>query len=179
MESPTVINLMRHMRGDQKIPLEEVHQFYPTITKLYPGRPEMVVMKMTNGRNIQMFRGGVVQILGCVCDVQAKDMIHELLNRLHQINTMQRFQVSTWTVTNLVMSVQLKKALCLHKIKSTKADIFYEVEIFPASLIEKWHPVHVAAFNTGRLILTGLKSFDHFYNVMSDLTTFFKECNVL
>lgn len=179
MDSPTVINIMRNMRGNQKIPLEEVHRRYPTITKLYTGRPEMLVMRMTNGRNIQMFRGGVVQLLGGMTDAKAEDMLHELLSKLQQIDIMQHFQVSTWTVTNLVMSVQLKTALCLHRIKSTKADVFYEVEIFPASLIDKWHPVHVAAFNTGRIILTGLKSFDHFYNVLSDLTAFLEDCNVL
>lgn len=179
METPTIINLMRNMRGNRKIPLEEVHQSYPTITKLYRGRPEMVVMTMKNGRNLQMFRGGVVQILGRVSDTQATEMLREFVNKLQQINTMQHFQISKWTVSNLVMSVQLKKSLRLHRIQSTKADIFYEVEIFPASLIEKWQPVHIAAFNNGKIILTGLKSFEHFHNVMSDLSTFLKDCNAL
>ena len=179
MESPIVINMMRNMKVNQKIPLEEVHRTFPNLTKLYPGRPEMVVMKMTIGRNMQMFRGGKAQILGRVSEKDAESMRHEFIERLKQIKSMQQFQVTKMTVSNLVMSAQLKKVIALHKIKSTNADVFYETEIFPASLIQKWLPVHIALFNTGRVIFTGLKSFEHFHTIMLSLNSFLKATHVL
>ena len=173
MENPTVINMMRNMKVNHTIPLEEVHRSFPHLTKLYRGRPEMVVMKMTTGRNLQMFRGGKVQILGPVSEKTAESMYHEFIEKLSCVKKMPPFQVTKMTVSNLVMSVQLKKkVIALNKIKSSDANCFYEVEIFPAFLIQKWLPVHVAVFNTGCVILTGLKTFEHFYNVMDDLMSF-------
>ena len=178
-ENPTIINMMRNMKVNRIIPLEEVHRTFPTHTKLYRGRPEMVVMKMTTGRNMQMFRGGKVQILGCVGEEDAETMRREFIEKLRLVETMQPFQVTKMTVSNLVMSVQLKKPIALHRIKSTNADVFYEIEIFPASLIQKWLPVHVAVFNTGRVIFTGLKSIEHFYSLLSTLISFLKASHVL
>ena len=132
----------------------------------------MVVMRMTNGRNMQMFRGGKVQILGRVSDVEAENMRHEFIAKLRQINTMQHFQVTKWTVSNLVMRVQLKKIICLRKIASTNATCFHETELFPAALIRKWHPVHIAVFHTGTIILTGLKSVEHLYDIIPSLNSF-------
>ena len=180
MESPTVINMMRNMKVNRKIPLEEVHYTFPKLTKLYRGRPEMLIMKMTTGRNVQMFRGGKVQILGCVSENDAESMRHEFIEKLRLIKSIHPFQVTEMTVSNLVMSVQLKKkVIALNKIKLTNADCFYEVEIFPAFLIQKWLPVHVAVFNTGCIILTGLKTFEHFYDVMNDLMSFLNSSQFL
>jgi TATA-box binding protein (TBP) (component of TFIID and TFIIIB) len=179
MERPTIINLMRNMKVDRPIPLEEVSHIYPNVTKIYHGRPEMVVMKMTNGRNMQMFRGGTVQILGCVSDMEAENMRLEFIVKLRRINMMHNSQVTKLTVSNLVISVQLTKAICLQKIASTDADFFHEIELFPAALIRKWHPVHIAVFHTGRVILTGLKSDEHFIDIMNTLTSFLETSHVL
>lgn len=178
-ENPTVINLMRNMKIDRSIPLEEMHRTYPDDTKLYLGRPEMLVMTMTNGRNMQAFRGGKVQILGGVSDREAENMRLAFMKKLRQINTMRHSQVTKLAVSNLVISVQLKKAVCLRKIVLTNANFFYETELFPAALIRKWYPVHVAAFHNGRIILTGLKSVTDFYNVMTALTSFLETSHLL
>ena len=37
-------------------------------------------------------------------------------------------------------------------------ELTYEPELFPAMLINRWLPVHVAVFHTGKVIITGLKS---------------------
>ena len=69
-------------------------------------------MTMSKGRNIQMFRRGKVQILGRVTDADAENMRLEFITRLRQISsTMQQAQVTPMTLSNLVISVQLKKAL--------------------------------------------------------------------
>ena len=157
------------MKVDRVIPLEEVHRTLPAVTKLYRGRPEMIIMKMKNGRNVQIFRGGKVQILGRVSDAEAEKMRLEFIATLRKISTLQQAQVTTMTVSNLVISVQLKKALCLRQITLTDSDFFHETELFPAALIRKWHPVHIAAFHTGRMIFTGLKSVDQFYSMLPSL----------
>lgn len=178
MENPTIINLMRNMKVNQPIPLEEFHQSYLDSTKLYRGRPEMLVMKMTNGRNIQCFRGGKVQILGRISDMEAESMSLEFIKKLRLIKKMQNSQLTKMTVSNLVMSAQLKKNICLQKIASTDANFFHEIELFPAALIQKWYPIHIALFHTGRIIMTGLKSVEQFYEVMSTLNSFLKTSNV-
>ena len=160
------------MKVDLPIPLEEVHHAYPDITKLYRGRPEMLIMTMANGRNMQAFRGGKVQILGCVSDAEAENMRLNFMMKLRRLKAMQHCLVTKMTVSNLVISVQLKKCLSLHKFQSTNIDFFHEIELFPAALIRKWHPVHIAAFHNGCIILTGIKSVEHFYEIMSTLISF-------
>ena len=120
--------------------------------KLYRGRPEMLLLRMSNGRNVQLFRRGTVQILGKLSQDEAESMRRELLQRL-QINTM-----TPLVISNLVISAQLKMSLCLRKIVQSSANLLYEIELFPAALISKWHPAHVAVFHNGKVILTGVKT---------------------
>ena len=175
MESPTIINLMRSMKVDCVIPLEEVHHSHKNISKLYRGRPEMLMMKMVNGRNVQCFRAGRVQILGRISDEEAESMRLEFIGKLRLIEKMQHAQITKMTVSNLVMSAQLKKNLYLRKIALTDSDVFHEIELFPAALIQKWHPIHIALFHTGKVILTGLKSVNQFYEIMSTLHDFLEK----
>lgn len=178
-EIPTIINLMRNMKVDRSIPLEEVHLTYPDETKLYRGRPEMLIMTMANGRNMQAFRGGKLQILGGVSDGEAESMRLAFMLKLRRINTMRHCQVTNMTVSNLVISVQLKTRLLLRNIKNYDANFFHEIDLFPAALIREWHPVHIAAFHNGRIILTGLKSIAHFNEIMSTLFHFLKSSHLL
>ena len=46
----------------------------------------MLILTMTNGRHVQMFRHGTVKILGRLSQSEAQDMCEELLQRL-QITT--------------------------------------------------------------------------------------------
>lgn len=179
MEEPTIINLMRNMKVNCTIPLEELHHLYPEDSKLYRGRPEMLLMTMSNGRNMQAFRGGKVQILGRVSDAEAENMRLNFMTKIRQIETMRHSQVTKMTISNLVISARLKKALRLQKINSSDANFFHEYEIFPATLIRLWRPVHIAAFQNGRVILTGLKSMEHFHEIMYSLTAFLENSNLL
>jgi TATA-box binding protein (TBP) (component of TFIID and TFIIIB) len=167
------------MKVNQPISLEEIHRAYQNVTKFYRGRPEMIVMKMINGRNIQLFRGGTVQLLGRVSDIEAERMRADLIEKLKQIEKMQNFQVTEWILSNLVLSVRLKKSICLQKIKLTNADIFHEMELFPATLIRKWHPVHIAMFHTGKIVLTGITSFNHFYEIMHSLISYLRKTQII
>ena len=64
--------------------------------------------------------------------------------------------LSKWTVRNLVISSHLNKGISLSK--TSNYELSYEPELFPAMLISRWLPVHVAVFHTGKVIVTGLTS---------------------
>ena len=150
MENVTVINMMRSMRVADKLNLEALHAALGG--KLYRGRPEMLLLRMSNGRNVQLFRRGTVQILGKLSQSETEGMRREILQRL-QIKTCIPLAIS-----NLVISAQLKIPLCLRKIVQSNANLTYEIELFPAALISKWHPAHVAVFHNGKVIVTGVKT---------------------
>ena len=78
----------------------------------------------------------------------------------------------------MVVSVQLQQKLCLRKIVMSDANLFHEIELFPAALIRKWYPMHIAAFHNGKVIVTGLKSVKQFYDVMSVLITFLESTHI-
>jgi TATA-box binding protein (TBP) (component of TFIID and TFIIIB) len=149
---------MREMRVSQGVPLEEVFQLYESESKLYRGRPEMLVMRMrTNGRNVQLFRGGKVQILGPIAQKEAETMRREIILRLRRVEKMRMCQVTALSITNMVASLQLPSVINLRNIPYSNRDLSYEVELFPAALIRKWHPIHVALFHNGKMIVTGVK----------------------
>lgn len=55
----------------------------------------------------------------------------------------------------------------------------FEPEIFPALLIDFLHPIHVAAFHNGKVILTGLKSESHIPIVIEKLIHFLSACMLM
>lgn len=172
MELPTIINLMRTMTIKQHVNIEEVHRAFPEETRLYRGRPEMLLMKMSNGRNLQIFRKGTVQILGRASDEEAEGMRQQLLKRLKRVKWMQNSQVTTMTIRNMVVSVQMKREVPLRNIASSNSELMYEAELFPAALIRKWYPAHVAVFHNGKVIFTGLKSLEHFNSIYRELNLY-------
>ena len=175
-----IINLMREMRVDRKVPLEDVYHLYEEETKFYRGRPEMLVMRMkTNGRNLQIFRGGKVQILGHVSDEEAEEMRREFVTRLKKLKKMENCQVTNLTLVNLVVSLQLPSNINLKNISHSNRDLSYEVELFPAALIRKWHPAHVAVFHNGKMIVTGIKSLNVVNDIYNSVKTFCSEKHLL
>ena len=171
-----IINLMREMKVDQKIILENVYEMYEGESKFYRGRPEMLVMKMeTNGRNLQMFRGGKVQILGRLSEEEAENMRREFVQKLRRVKKMENCQVSSLTIANMVASLKLTFPINLRNISHSNRDLSYEVELFPAALIRKWHPVHVASFHNGKVIVTGIKNLSMLNEIIENIQNFFSE----
>lgn len=169
MENVNVINIMRSIRIADKLDLEHIHR---TIGgKLYRGRPEMLILTMSNGRHVQLFRRGTVQILGRLRECEAQDMRQELLQRLQIVTT------NPLLISNIVVRAQLKNPLHLQKITQSNGNVFYEIELFPAVLIRKWHPAHIALFHNGKLILTGIKSVDTCQEIFSHLLDYLRELN--
>ena len=90
-------------------------------------------------------------------------MQENLIEQLTQENEACRLlstilRLNSFSVANLVIHAQLKNNLCLKNISQSDASLFYEIELFPAALIRKWSPAHVAVFHNGKLIITGVKT---------------------
>ena len=68
------VNIMRQMKICAPIDLERLHEDIED-SKLYRARPQMLLIRMKNGRNMQLFRNGTVQILGRISHSEAKWMV--------------------------------------------------------------------------------------------------------
>ena len=130
----------------------------------------MVVIPMTNKKNVQVFACGKLQILGQHSHLERQWMICKAIRQLRRIFV--KIQPTTLTLRNMVVSAQLNKIIKLHHIETSSPALFYETELFPAALIRKWHPIHIAVFHNGRCILTGLKSLTQAHAIIDDLITF-------
>ena len=165
MEKVSVVNMMRTMKASSRIDLEGLHR--ECGGKLHRGRPEMLVLPTSVGRNVQLFRNGTIQILGPIPQSEAEAMCRELKTRTH-------LQVSPMKTSNIVMSAQLKKRPNLSTIQCSNAHVFYEIEVFPAVLIRTWEPAHVALFHNGHVIVTGVKTLEEGYHVINLLLQMLK-----
>ncbi len=166
-----VINLMFQMDIDCEVDLENL---FVTLdeTKFYTGRPEMVLMEMSNGRNFQFFRKGVIQLLGAVSPSEAQLMRYELKHRLKKVVNMENCQIPEMKLKNMVVSAQLNKGIRLRKISTGNRQLQYDGEVFPAALITKWAPAHVSVFKNGIAIITGLKTASQTYFILNSLVKF-------
>ena len=155
-----MVNKMYTMKCGEKLDLQHLHRLLGGT--LHTGRPEMLVFPTSVGRNMQVFRNGTIQILGGVADDIADAMCHEFERRTH-------LKLPSRTISNLVMSARLKKKPCLTKFPYSDTHVFYEIELFPAVLITRWKPAHVALFHNGHVIVTGIKTPCEGYRVLHRL----------
>ena len=169
MEDLRVINIVRTMTADRSLNLELLYSNIDN-SVLHTGRPEMLVIPMSNGRNLQLFRGGKVQIFGNLKHDEAEEMRLDLIKKLKKI--LPNIQLSPIKIVNLVVSAILKNVIPLRTISSSNATVFYEAELFPAALIRKWHPAHIAVFHNGKVIITGVKSVTAVDSLITELIPF-------
>ena len=157
-----IVNCMRTTYLPNPIDLETLHYHLPQ-SKLLRGRPRMLVIRLTNGRNIQIFQNGKIQVLGAISNFVAQQMKCELQLKLNQIQNkksstkVQAIKIPNWMISNLVVSININQRLKLSSIPYSDHFMSYEPEIFPALLINYLKPVHVAVFHNGKIIVTGLK----------------------
>ena len=170
MQSCRVISMMRTMKVDQTLDLEELHHSFDS--KFYRGRPEMLLLKLTNGRSIQAFRNGTVQILGAIPPPEAERMRNEFIGKLQSTKKLRMCKVTNLTLKNMVVIAQLESAVSLAKIATTDYQVFCELELFPAVLIRKWHPAHVALFRNGKVVITGIQNEQSLVHLLQSLSTF-------
>lgn len=164
-----LLNRMVIMDGSERINLEELHQSYKESSRLLRGRPEMVLLRLNNGKNVQIFRKGTVQILGPMSEDILMMMRVECLEKLQKL--MPRFQLSAMKTVNLVFKATLPSTVKWNA-KLSDAETFYEVEIFPATLIRKWYPAHVHVFHNQKVLITGVRTFEAANHVYESLLHF-------
>ncbi|MEL7309742.1 MAG: hypothetical protein AAGK05_19120, partial [Pseudomonadota bacterium] len=87
-----IINMMRTMKVNSPIDLESIHRTHGG--KLFKGRPEMLLLRLSNGRNVQLFRRGMIQILGAIPEIEAQRMRSEIIHRLHPKTTVTPLVIS-------------------------------------------------------------------------------------
>ena len=171
-----VVNCMRECRLDMRIDIEQLHQRVPD-SKLYRGRPSMLVIPTSYGRNLQLFPSGVIQIMGHVSHRVSLGMRDELLRHLRHLHP--HVPTPTLTLKNLVVCAHLNKTAPLHRFAKSSSDANYEPELCPALLLRRFHPVHVALFHTGRCVLTGLRSVDEARDIVLRLSAYLENINDL
>ena len=84
---------------------------------------------------------------------------------------MKRVNVSQPVLQNMVICCKYKKSFSLNG-RPSNAHYFYEAELFPAALIRRWAPAHIALFPSGSLLCTGIKEWQTFEQIISDLHTY-------
>ena len=136
-------------------------------------RPKLLVINMSCGRNIQLFPNGCAQVLGNVSLSNAKSMSDELIHYLRQLYP--HIQMGPLTLKNLVVSARLNAPVHLHRLKRSSSTLSYEPELFPAMLLRRYHPVHIAVFHTGRCIITGLHSVEQGQRIVHKLTKYLRK----
>ena len=77
--------------------------------------------------------------------------------------------MSAMSVSNLVISAQLNNIIAISHIHNSNSELCYEPELFPAVLISRWLPIHVAVFHNGKVIVTGLKSEDQAHHMLDSI----------
>ena len=177
MDQIRVINWMRIIRPPTKanLNLDVLHRILGG--KLYPGRPQMLMIRMGNDRNLQLFRGGTTQILGRVSLREAQAMRRELVYHLPKTNEdchhLRKILLTTpMRISNMVIHAHLKMEKSLTEIAHSNENLSYDLELFPAALIRAWKPAHVAVFENGRVIITGLKSVSSCHKLLISLQAF-------
>ena len=177
--SMRIVNQMRLMKPVLETDLNLSNLHLVLGGKLYPGRPQMLALTMNNGRKVQIFRRGCIQILGRIADEEAEGMRVEFIQRLstndknlmchHLRNSLIKTPLCT---ANIVVCARLQDKFSFSQFAHSNKSQFYEIEIFPAALIRKWWPAHVALFHNGNLIITGVKSLSQCEELISSLENY-------
>lgn len=84
---------------------------------------------------------------------------------------MMTVNISQPVLKNMVVYCKYKKFFRLRN-RPSNAHYFYEAELFPAALIRRWAPAHIALFPSGSLLCTGIKDWCTFHQVIHDLSSY-------
>lgn len=71
----------------------------------------------------------------------------------------------------MVVKASYHQPFKLHN-RPSNGEFFYEKEVFPAALISRWAPAHVALFDSGALLCTGIKDWEKYHQIIRDLDSY-------
>ena len=101
----------------------------------------------------------------------------EIVRHLRQLYP--HIRMPSLTLKNVVVSAHLKTNVPLHRVQLSSSDVSYEPELFPAMLLRRYHPIHIAIFHNGRCIITGLRSVEQGQTIVNEVTAYLKRNNLL
>mgnify|MGYP001791423043 CR=1 FL=1 len=172
-----ILSFLRHGHRESHARDDRQHNYrprrfaplYKDSSRLYRGRPEMLLLRMSNNRNVQLFRKGKIQILGALSEETTEQMTIECLSKVRQL--LPNFQLTPATTANMVLRVAVPHTVT-RKLTSSNSSVCYEPELFPAILLTNWAPVHVHVFHNGKALITGVKSLGEANFIYEDLLDF-------
>lgn len=119
------------------------------------GKPQQVVDR-SGKYPIIFFKSGRCRIMGCKQPLKLVDLKYKI----------QDLQIQSITVT-----ADIGKFINLYELQH-KAKCMFEPEIFPALRLQKYNPVCVNVFSSGKVVLLGIKTLDYNHyveNIISEI----------
>lgn len=172
--STQVTNVNFRLRHNKPIDLKKLHSTLPNISKLYY-RPSQLAIKDEKG-TIICFRNGKMRIMGCVDELEATFLAYKYTLMLDDNCDFQPVFTQSMTVrADCFMKMNLSKFAQESKILPLQ----YEPELFPAVLIQKFKPISVNIFSTGKIIMCGAKDIAQVDDIMYELLPELKKFQIL
>ena len=127
------------------------------------GKPSQVVDK-SGKYTIIFFRSGNCRIMGCKKPIEKNELQHDIQNIRMQ---------SMSVVINLGIRINLYRLSKLTKC-------WFEPELFPALRLNKYDPICVNVFSTGKIVILGIKNLNYKVyvdNIIYDLYHLINKCD--
>ena len=160
-----IVNVFYQMKAGGPLDIHWI-QWLITDAKLYTGRPTMLTWKTEEGRRVQFFPNGTIQLMGKLTEEQAM-ALHD------KVQTLLEMDISKPVIRNIVLCVKFSQRVTFTNIPSNK-DINYNPELFPAAMVTRWHPAHISLFRSGSAIVTGVKSMAAARQIMAVFDAYMK-----
>lgn len=117
---------------------------------VYSGkRPQQLIIKQKTC-TVLIFGSGKVRIMGRACIEEAQCIFDNLICILDVSVIESLYKVSETVVLNLN-----KTNINFYKSISHLQPCTLELELFPALSLERWKPLHVNLFSTGKVVILG------------------------
>jgi TATA-box binding protein (TBP) (component of TFIID and TFIIIB) len=156
IQTMTCVNAVYKTRLNEHIDLEKIAKLYPNLqTKLYVGRPTQLKITCPNNITCLLFTKGAIRIMGK--GISSCDASSILFNDILPMFTIARpiLEVQTMTfVGQTGFEVNLVK---FANQFGNELKTFYDFDIFSALKIDKFSPISVNLFSSGKIVLCGGK----------------------
>jgi TATA-box binding protein (TBP) (component of TFIID and TFIIIB) len=144
--------------------LRELHMLLPH-SKLYEGRPTMLKLK-NHGVTILIFSNYTVRVMG-TGDLH-NHVFQKLLEKIPYSAQTKPFQLMSHSVTH-----KFDFKINLHKLTTNRFSV--ELEIFPAAVYKHTGQMHANIFQSGAVVITGVKILEQAQILINDIENCLKK----
>ena len=141
-----------------------------SVTRQFRARPCMLQWKwycqhLSRRITILFFPNRTIQFLGSITD---NDVFHLYGHCCYLFKQRLPYpRVKTMTIVYPLMKRRLNNLH--HVFNQSHAQCIYETELFPGVQLTYWSPLHVILFHTGKVTISGVKSFCQVDTIIHDL----------